>query len=212
MVNPACTILGVYPLTGDMLNALRCSGTSSQPVQLAAITRGDPRLLPRILRTGQTTMRNRSTDLIEWNDALSDGMGCSGTRYKLSYDRPAGGNTGGHWLIDIDGVTVCSAKSAQDAFARSEGLEALRCILQGRSQEISDEHYRAAGIIANEMLETASEALSQTTHVDERDHLYRNVDALQALSNAIRVECGRRQRESETDALPPLHDALSRLH
>ena len=157
-------------------------------------------------------MKNRNTDLINWNNALSDGVGRSGTRYRLLYDRLAAGNAGGLWLIDVDDVTICSVKSAQGAFARSEGLEALRCILQGQSQEISDEHYRAAGIIANEMLETASEALSQSTHVDERDHLSRNVNALQALSNAIRLECGRRQRESEIDALPPLHDALSRLH
>jgi hypothetical protein len=149
-------------------------------------------------------MRNRSTDLIEWNDALSDGMGCSGTRYKLSYDRSLGGDTGGHWLIDIDGVTVCSAKSAQDAFARSEGLEALRCILQGRSEWISDEHCRVAEVIANEMLEAATEALSQSLHLEDRGALLRNVDALQALSSAIRLECVHRQRESELDAPPPL--------
>jgi hypothetical protein len=151
------------------------------------------------------TMRNRSTDLIEWNDALSHGMGRSGTRYKLSYDRPAGGNMGGRWLIDIDDVTVCSVNSAQDALARSEGLEALRCILQGLSQRISDEHCRAAEKIATEMLEAATEALIRSRHVEERTELSRNVDALQALSNAIRVECFRRQRESELDTLPALN-------
>jgi hypothetical protein len=150
-------------------------------------------------------MKNRSTDLIDWNNALSDGVGPSGTRYRLSYDRLVAGNAGGLWLIDVDDVTICSVRSAPDAFARSEGLEALRCILQGQSQQISDEHCRAAGIIASEMLETASEALSQSTHVDERGYLFRNVEALQELSNAIRLECGRRQRESEIDAPPPLH-------
>lgn len=150
-------------------------------------------------------MRNRSTDLIEWNDALSDGMGCSGTRYKLSYDRSLGGDTGGHWLIDIDGVTVCSAKSAQDGFARSEGLEALRCILQGRGEWISDEHCRVAEVIVNEMLEAATEALSHSLHLEHRVALLRNVDALQALSSAIRLECAHRQRESKLDAPPPLN-------
>jgi hypothetical protein len=169
------------------------------------ITRGDPSLLLRILRTGRATMRNRRTDLIEWNDELSDGMGRSGTRYKLSYDHTAGGNTGGHWLIDIDGVTVCSATSAQDAFARSEGLEALRCILQGRSEWISDEHCRVAEVIANEMLEAATEALSHSMHFEARGDLLRNVDALQALSSAIRLECLDRQRESKRDAPPPLN-------
>jgi hypothetical protein len=148
-------------------------------------------------------MRNRSTDLIEWNDTLSDGVGCSGTRYQLSYDRPAAATVGGHWRIAVDGVTICSASSAQDAFSRSEGLEALRCILQGRSDRISDEHCRAAEVIANEMLEAATAALSHSLHFEDRGNLLQNVDALQALSGAIRLEC--RQRESTLDASPPLN-------
>jgi hypothetical protein len=98
-------------------------------------------------------MRNRSTDLIEWNDTLSGGMGCSGTRYTLSYDhsaddRPLEENARGHWLIVVDGATLSSARSVQDALARSEGLEALRCILQGRCDQISDEHCRVAELLA----------------------------------------------------------------
>src|SRR5688572_998080 len=80
-------------------------------------------------------MRNRSTDLIEWNDTLSEGTGWSGSHYTLSYDHPAGApprDVRGHWLIVVDGFTLSSARSVQDALARSEGLEALRCILQGR--------------------------------------------------------------------------------
>lgn len=150
-------------------------------------------------------MKNRSSDLIDWNDALSDGIGRSGTRYKLSYDRLADSNGGGLWLIDVDDVTICSVKSAQEAFARSEGLEALRCILQGECRQISDEHYRSAGIIATEMLEAATEALGRSIHVDESGHLSRNVNALQAVSHAIQLECRRRQRENEVGALPPPH-------
>lgn len=58
-------------------------------------------------------MKNRNTDLINWNNALSDGVGRSGTRYRLLYDRLAAGNAGGLWLIDVDDVTICSVKSAQ---------------------------------------------------------------------------------------------------
>ena len=155
-------------------------------------------------------MKNRSTDLIEWDDALSEGMGCSGTRYKLSYDRPADEgaldcNVGRHWLIDVDGFTVCSANSAQDALARSEGLEALRCILQGRCDQISDEHCRVAGLIASEMLAAATAALNLSRHLDNHDDLSRNIDALQALSSAIRLESLNRQRESKLYASPPLN-------
>jgi hypothetical protein len=110
-------------------------------------------------------MRNRSTDLIEWNDALSEGMGCSGTRYALSYGRsgddgPLDRDARRHWLLTVDGFTMCSVESAQDALARSEALEALRCILRGRCDQISDEHWRVAALIASEMLEAATDALS----------------------------------------------------
>ena len=155
-------------------------------------------------------MRNRSTDLIEWNDALSEGMGRSGTRYALSYGRsgddgPLHRDAGRHWLITVDGFTICSVKSAQDALARSEGLEALRCILQGRCDQISDEHCRVAALIASEMLEAATEALSHSPALEDQGDLLRNVDALQALSRTIRWECHNRQRESKLDASPPLN-------
>jgi len=155
-------------------------------------------------------MRNRSTDLIEWNDALSQGMGCSGTRYTLSFAYPAGNSSLGHglerrWLILVDGSYVCSAKSAQDALARSEGLEALRCILQGRCNQLSDEHCRVAELIVSEMLGAATEALSASMHREDNGDLLRNTEALQALSSAIRVECLNRQRESSLDASPPLN-------
>jgi hypothetical protein len=81
-------------------------------------------------------MRNRRADLIEWNDARSEGMGYSGTCYTLSYDRraddcPLDGNAKRHWLVAADGFTVCSATAAQDAFAGSEGLEAYAASFKG---------------------------------------------------------------------------------
>lgn len=155
-------------------------------------------------------MRNRSTDLIEWNDSVSAGMGCSGTHYTLLFDHPAedcplDGNARGHWLIVVDGSALSSARSVQDALARSEGLEALRCILQGRCDQISDEHCRVAELLACEMLEAATEALGRSLRLEDRADLLRNVDALQALSSAIRLESLNRQRESNLNASPPLN-------
>ena len=152
-------------------------------------------------------MRNRSTDLIEWNDALSDGMGLSGSRYALTFDRSNENSSRikcaeRRWLIAVDGSTVCTAVSIQDALARSEGLEALRCILQGRCHAISDEHCRVAELTASEMLEAATHALTHSLPVDRGSHT-KNVDALQALSSAIRSENLKRQRESMLDTSPP---------
>ena len=154
-------------------------------------------------------MRNRSADLIEWNDALSEGNGLSGSRYTLTYNRPDENSSlvkdaERRWLIAVDGSIVCAATSIQDALARSEGLEALRCILQGRCDRISDEHCRVADLTASEMLEAATQALTHSPPVD-RGSLIRNVDALQALSSAIRSETLKRQRESMLDTSPPLN-------
>jgi hypothetical protein len=152
-------------------------------------------------------MRNRSTDLIEWNDALSDGMGLSGSHYALTYDRSNEDlalikRAERRWLIAVDGSMVCVAISIQDALARSEGLEALRCIIQGRCDRISDEHCRVAELTATEMLEAATQALTHSLAVDRRS-LTPNVDALQALSSAIRSEALKRQRGSMLDTSPP---------
>jgi hypothetical protein len=154
-------------------------------------------------------MRNRSTDLIEWNDALSHGMGLSGSRYALTYDPTNEDFSLIHraerrWLIAVDGSIVCAAISIQDALARSEGLEALRCILQDRGDRISDEHCRVAELTASEMLEAATQAFTQSLPVD-RSSLARNVAALQALSSAVRSEAFKRQRESILDTSPPLN-------
>jgi hypothetical protein len=147
--------------------------------------------------TDQAAVKNRNTDLIEWNDALSEGVGCSGTRYVLSYERPADaldGSAGRQWLIAVDGIVICTAKSAQDGLARTEGLEALRCILAGRYDEISDEHCQVAELLASEMLDAAAEALRLSRHLEDQVALSRNVQALQALSKAVRAECLDRQR------------------
>jgi len=156
------------------------------------------------------TMKNRSTDLIEWDDALSQGLGCSGTRYTLSYAQPfdersLDRSARRSWLILVDGSYVCSAESAQDALARSEGLEALRSVLQGRCDQLSDEHCRVADLIASEMLQAATEALSLSPHLEAEGDLLRNIDVLHALSSAIHSECLNRQRESKLDASPPLN-------
>jgi hypothetical protein len=154
-------------------------------------------------------VRNQSTDLIEWNDALSDGKGLSGSHYALTYDRSNEEfsqikRAERRWLIAVDGSTVCTAGSIQEALARTEGLEALRCILQGRCDRISDEHCRVAELTASEMLEAATQALIHALPLD-RGNLTKNIDALQALSSTIRSENLKRQRESMLDTSPPLN-------
>jgi hypothetical protein len=156
-------------------------------------------------------MKNRSADLIDWNEAHSEGVGHSSSRYTLSFDHPRDNRAIGddarlQWRVAVDGVTVCSAISVQDAFARTEALEALRCILQGRSDLISDQHWRGAELMAAEMADAATEALDRgALRAEDRQELQQNLEALQALSSAIRLESLKKQRESSAPAFPPLH-------
>lgn len=62
-----------------------------------------------------------------------------------------------------------------------------------------------AELIVSEMLEAATAALSLSVRLEDRGDLVRNVDALQALSSAIRLKCLNGQRESKLDASPLLN-------
>ena len=154
-------------------------------------------------------MKNRSTDLIDWDESLTEGTGCTGTRYRLQADRCDDNRSlaenPGHLRILVDGSPLSSARSFQDALARTEGLEALRCFLQGRSAQISDEHCRAAELVAGEMLEAVTEALDRSLPAEERRCLTQNFDTLRALSSALKAESLKRQRGSPIPAPPLLH-------
>lgn len=150
-------------------------------------------------------MKNRSTDLIDWDESLTEGTGCTGTRYRLQVERwddnRSLAENPGHLRIVVDGSPLSSARSFQDALARSEGFEALRCFLQGRTAQISDEHCRVAELVAGEMLEAVTEALDRSPPAEERRGLMQNFDTLRALSSALQAERLKRQRGNP---VPPL--------
>lgn len=153
-------------------------------------------------------MKNRNADLIDWNETHFEGVGLSGTRYTLSFageTHLAGEQIGLLWRVAVDGVTVCSARSVQDAFARTEALEALRCILQGRSDLIGDQHWHGAELVASEMTDAATEALDRTAlRAEDQRELQQNLETLQALSSAIRHRSLAKRRE-RVSPFPPLN-------
>ena len=139
--------------------------------------------------------------LVSWNDGLTQGLGRSGGRYGLSFERPADGAGRIQWRIIVDDAELCAVDTAEDAVRRAEGLEAIRCIIRGMSAELSDDQLRTAEIIAGEMMEAAEQALT-TAPARDRAHLVHSSHSLRSISEAIRMECARREREEEPSVLP----------
>ena len=143
--------------------------------------------------------------LIEWDDGLTEGRGRSGTRYRLSYRALADDDARNVWWIGVEGADVCALASAEDAISHSEALEAMRCIIQGISDQLGLEELRRGGLIANEMCRAAEQALELLPAGNRnRPDMQLNIEALQSLADAIARECRRRQR-AVAEALPLLH-------
>jgi hypothetical protein len=139
--------------------------------------------------------------LVIWNDALTDGLGRSGARYGLFFEPLSEGRVCGQWRIDVDDAVICAVGSAEDAVRRAEGLEAIRCIIRGLSPELDDDQLQYAEIIAREMMEAAEQALTIAPPSDQVN-LLQSSRSLRSISQAIRSECARREREDGPPVLP----------
>lgn len=143
--------------------------------------------------------------LVEWSSDLTSGVGRTGSHYSLAYDPPKG-DVPGLWQIAVDNVTVCGVDSAGEAIVRSEGLEAMRCVLSGISRGLQPDHLHRAASIATEMTAAAERALSALPIADDRRvEISQSLDALQSLARMINEERSRRQREEEHEPLPLLN-------
>jgi hypothetical protein len=142
--------------------------------------------------------------LVTWNDGLTKGLGLSGTRYGLSFERPSDGGGRGQWRIDVDDAELCAVDTAEGAVRRAEGLEAIRCIIRGLSAELNEDQLQYAEIIAREMMEAADQALA-TASSGDRTHLMQSSRSLRSVSEAIWRECARREREDGPFVLPLRH-------
>jgi hypothetical protein len=135
--------------------------------------------------------------LVEWSSDLTSGVGRTGSHYSLAYDPPKG-DAPGLWQIAVDSVTVCGVDSAGEAIVRSEGLEAMRCVLRGISRGLQPDHLHRAASIATEMTAAAERALSELPIADDRRvEISQSLDALQSLARMINDERSRRQREED---------------
>lgn len=140
-------------------------------------------------------------NLVIWNDELTSGTGRSGTRYRLSYERPAAGSARGSWQIHADDAAICALESAEQAVFHAEALEALRCMARGLDGQLSDDQLQSADAVAAEMLRAANTAL-ETAGGTAQGEILRSARSLDVLGDAIRRERARRQREGDLSSLP----------
>jgi hypothetical protein len=139
--------------------------------------------------------------LVAWNDEVTNGLGRSGTRYRLSYERPAGTTARGLWRIDADDAVICALESVEQAVLHVEALEALRCMAHGLNAQLSDDQLQSAGVVAGEMLRAANTALRAASGAAQSE-LLRSARSLDFLEDAIREERARRQQEGDGSPLP----------
>jgi hypothetical protein len=140
--------------------------------------------------------------LVRWNDGLTEGRGRSGGRYGLCFERASTDGGRGQWRIVVDDAELCAVDTAENAVRRAEGLEAIRCIIRGLSPELDDDQLQHAEIIAREMMDAAQQALT-TAPARDQAPLAQSSRALHSISEAIRLECARRERE-DGPSVPPL--------
>lgn len=132
--------------------------------------------------------------LVTWNEKLTEGRGRSGSRYALWFERPSDDGGHGRWRIDVDDAVLCAVESAASAVWRAEGLEAVRCIIRGLGADLTDEQLDHAQAIAREMMEAADHALA-TAPSANRAQLLHSARSLRFVTDAIRKQCSRRERE-----------------
>jgi hypothetical protein len=139
--------------------------------------------------------------LVAWNGELTDGLGRSGTRYRLSYEHAAGTTARGLWRIDADDAVICALESIDQAVLHAEALEALRCMARGLNAQLSDEQLQSADVVAGEMLRAAKAALRAASGAAQSE-LLRSARSLDFLGDAISEERARRQQEGDRSPLP----------
>jgi hypothetical protein len=107
--------------------------------------------------------------LVVWNQALTEGIGRSGTHYTVSWLKPRPGSAAG-WLVTVDDEDLYLSDDARAAVVRAEHLEALRCVLRGLSGEMTDGELNRAVAVAEEMSRSALRTIVGVELTREQRH------------------------------------------
>lgn len=141
--------------------------------------------------------------LVSWNSEMNMGRGRSGSTYAIACQDGPRPELSQAWVVSVDDRHVCSTGTPLEAVEQIERLEALRCVMRGLAEDMSDRELSLAGLIAAEMSRAAREALCDPTlSKAELAEIERSIAQLASLEDVI---LRRQGRAGEEDAFLVRH-------
>jgi uncharacterized protein with von Willebrand factor type A (vWA) domain len=130
--------------------------------------------------------------LVNWNSEMNLGRGRSGSTYAISCQDRARPDLMQAWIVSVDDRNVCSTGTPLEAVEQIERLEALRCVMRGLAEQMSQRELSLAGMIAGEMSRAAVDALGdRNLSKAEVTEIERSVAQLRSLEDVILRSQGR---------------------
>lgn len=136
--------------------------------------------------------------LVSWNSEMNLGRGRSGSTYAIACQDMVRPELAQAWIVSVDDRTVCSTGTPLEAVEQIERLEALRCVMRGLAEEMSERELGLAGLIAAEMSSAAAEALSDRGLTrSQAAEIERSIAQLRSLEDVIQRRQGLRPDEDD---------------
>lgn len=130
--------------------------------------------------------------LVTWNSEMNLGRGRSGSTYAIACQDGARPELAQAWVVSVDDRHVCSTGTPLEAVEQIERLEALRCVMRGLAEDMSERELDLAGLIAGEMTRAAREAMADPSlSKAQLAEIERSVAQLTSLEDVILRRQGR---------------------
>ena len=124
--------------------------------------------------------------LVNWNSEMNLGRGRSGSTYAISCQDVSRAELMQAWIVTVDDRNVCSTGTPLEAVEQIERLEALRCVMRGLAQQMSERELSLAALIAREMSRAAVDALDDCSlSKAEIVEIERSIAQLRSLEDVI---------------------------
>ncbi len=124
--------------------------------------------------------------LVNWNSEMNLGRGRSGSTYAISCQDVSRAELMQAWIVTVDDRNVCSTGTPLEAVEQIERLEALRCVMRGLAQQMSERELSLAALIAREMSRAAVDALDDgSLSKAEIVEIERSIAQLRSLEDVI---------------------------
>lgn len=134
--------------------------------------------------------------LVNWNPEMNLGRGRSGSTYAIACQDRIRPELTQAWIVSVDDRHVCSTGTAHEAIEQIERLEALRCVMRGMADQMSNQELGLAAVIAAEMSSAAIEALSdRSLSRAQVVEIERSLAQLRSLEDVIMRSQGRAREE-----------------